>query len=230
MDDYSLIAAFLLLTLSFGVITFIWVIPYLLLGYFKITKGKYSYSYTTRYTRFYKRPPFPPCFNESILNHIKDLFHSIDTIKSFSTYEIIHHANIADGTSLNLLKKIKEPIESFSIERENDIELMTFGQHSQFNGIKMQKRYYFMNNQYIIGEEYFEQLNEKQYQFLRNLMLRKYLTAHSNSITIDRFIIKDRDETHLLFHFSDNRLTIFFYTPCQPLFETLRQHIKRSSV
>jgi hypothetical protein len=174
----------------------------LILALIRLIYGEYSFEYLDRYKKFYIKSPFHYCFRDDFVAHLLYVLNKKEEIPVFKSHEDIYFENTPYFINYKKLLKDKGKPYCFNAYNFNHIgfEIKALGYRTKILGSKAILVFYFMNDQFFMGEYIFKNprtnIKEKiSEQFLENQELNE-----------DNFYIENTKDR--IIHFQNTGFTV----------------------
>jgi len=163
--------------------------PLLKLGYIRILYGRYSYEFLEFFKENDLRNPHSNCIKDEISMHFFTFYKPKKSALFFQTETKIEFGDIPFLTSYQKLTRIKGEPQCINVSRFNTTRVKLVGYNEELQRLKMKSFYYFMEEQFVMGEYHFTDVTKVKVADVLEPLAVKYLKGES--ILEDNFYITD---------------------------------------
>ncbi|MEI6436176.1 MAG: hypothetical protein WCP32_15170 [Bacteroidota bacterium] len=157
--------------------------------YISLVYGRYSHQFLTFFRENDLVTPYNGCIKDGITWHFIVFYKKIKNSQEFQTDIPIDYGEIPFMASCKNLLKIKGNPDCIDVDTINDIKFLVVGYNETLQGLKMKSMYYFLNDQFVLGELNFANLLHVKPTNLVGQISSKYLNG--NPVEKDVFYIAD---------------------------------------
>ena len=176
------------------------------LWYFSVVYGPYSNKFLAVFKDENIMSPYNSCIDDDILLHFVPFTKKNNNSLEFQTKTTIVFNGIDFSTSSkNLIKSKGEP-DSISITTINDTKFMVVGYNEVVHDLKMKTMYFFLNDQFFMGEFLFSDHLSKE----PSNLVKSYSSKYLNGIPVVNhvFYITDAEGNQLYYEHNGFALSI----------------------
>ncbi|MCX6285828.1 MAG: hypothetical protein NTY96_01765 [Bacteroidetes bacterium] len=163
--------------------------PLLKLGYIRILYGRFSYEFLEFFKENNLRNPHNNCIKDEISMHFFTFYKPKKSALFFQTETKIEFGDIPFLTFYKKLTKIKGEPECINVSRFNTTRVKLVGYNEELQNMKMKSFFYFMEEQFVMGEYHFIDINKIKTADILAPLAVKYLKGES--VQTDNFYITD---------------------------------------
>ena len=151
----------------------------------ELLKGRYSYEYLSAFKKFFMRSPFQYGFDDEFIQKVLSLVEEKGKSPVFKTSVKINFGEYEFGSKMKKLLKQNGDPDYFSAFRVEDpaFEVKVCVYNSFVEGIKATTRYYYINDEFLMGEYVFKNVRSP----IKQHISAKYL--NNGEIVPDKFLI-----------------------------------------
>lgn len=186
--------------------------PKLKLLFTRCFQGKYSLAYVSLYKKYYMKSPYAHCIKDEFIFRIFSFFEKSKDTKQFKTNKTIQFGETPFLVRYNDFNKTFGKPYCFNIYliQPSDKKLKILGHKEQMYNTDMKALYYFIDNEFFMGEYVFKEINNETINKISNLLQKKYLDDILTEGT-DDFYIEDKDNTIIYFSYTGFSLILRYY-------------------
>ncbi len=164
----------------------------------QVKYGKYSYAYIKQFKKFANKSPFPYCFKDDILPYLRLSLFKKDEVNIFASEKNL----LFDGRKFHcqineIIKDFGTP-DCFNAFIIKGMELKAFGYSSEESGIRLNKIFFFTDNEFFMGEYHIDELNTYDSINIADKILEKFGIKEKNHAT--HFFVEDKNKNEILFY------------------------------
>ncbi len=158
----------------------------------RLFKGIYCYDYIQVYKEYNKRSPFKPCYEDDVVIHFIKFFENRDNLPVLKTKQSIKFASSEFFIKYKNLLRQKGKPDFYSVTKEQGVEIKSFGYLTEFFSTKTKENYYFVDNEFFMGEYYFSDARKLDSDKLFSSLMEKYgVSSGNDNLKEGKFFIKD---------------------------------------
>ncbi|TSA27832.1 MAG: hypothetical protein D4R67_05290 [Bacteroidetes bacterium] len=172
--------------------------PILNLILIRIFKGKYSFEYLEFFKKNDLRNPLNNCIRDEITLHFSVFYKRLKNAQEFSTTIPIEFKDIPFLTTYRKLVNDFGTPHCINIARFDKMRVKVVGYHETFHQKKMKSLFYFIENEFVMGEFVFSEARRMDPTQVLEALSKKYLNGQE--LTGDVFYITGPLGNILNFH------------------------------
>lgn len=183
----ALVGLFLLVLLL--VFTRARLFPLIKLGIINLRYGRYSYEFLEFFKENNLRNPHNNCIKDEISMHFLTFYRPNKNSLFFNTGIKIEFGDIPFLTTYKRLTKLKGEPECINISKFQNVRVKLIGYNETLQNMKMKSMYYFIGDQFVMGEYHFVDLTKLKTADIIAPLAVKYLKGEN--VQSDNFYITD---------------------------------------
>jgi len=176
------------------------VVPLFRLWYISLVHGRYSFEFLEFFKENNLRNPHNSCVKDEITLHFMVFFRPLKNAQEYTTNTRIDFDDIPYMISEKKLFKLKGVPDCVNITTFNDARVKVVGYNETLQGMKMKSLYYFIDNQFLMGEYVFPELLRVKPVKIKETLSAKYL--NKVSLDGDVFYITDNEGNKLCYEYN----------------------------
>jgi hypothetical protein len=184
--------------------------PLIKLGFIRAIHGRFSFEFIEFFKENNLRNPHNNCIKDEISMHFFVFYKPKRNALFFQTETTIEFGEIPFLTSYKKLTQIKGEPDCINIARFNHSRVKLIGFNETLQDMRMKSLFYLIEDQFVMGEYFFSDLNRIKTDDILAPLTRKYLK--NEGIQTDNFYITDPFGNKINFENNGFSITIRYIT------------------